>query len=78
MRGLHILRHPSAPLEVIPGGKHFSHAVGFIIPNESVRGNVGILLQRERRIEDDFDGLVDEVKRGEFHVLIIAQILTIS
>ena len=78
MRGLHILCHPSAPLEIIPGGKHFNHTISFIIPNESIRRDIGIFLQRERRIKDDFDGLVDEVKRDVIHVLIIAQILTIS
>ena len=56
----HIACHLPAALEVAPGRERFEHAIGFIFPDESI-GAIGSFFTHRRRIEEDFDRVVEKV-----------------
>src|SRR5262245_47278240 len=60
----HIARHLAAPLEVTPGREHRDHAIGLILPDESIWA-IRSLFTHGRCIEDDFNWLIEEVKRNK-------------
>ena len=61
-----ITRHATTPGEISPLRESPSDAVVFTIPTESVRAG-GCFLAGRRGIEADFDGLVEEMERGEVY-----------
>ena len=60
MRGPHVAREFAPAGEIAPLGQRFFNAVGFSIPDESIRA-VRAFLSRVRCIEDGFDGMIVEV-----------------